>query len=81
MGVGALQAEGRDLVGDARTRGHAGGGGGGVDDPHAVGAGGAEFGDGVGEGAEEGDVEDGVGVLAVRYAAFGEDDADEVDAG
>lgn len=41
---------------------------------------GTEFGYGVGQCAEEGDIEDGVGVFAVLDAAFGEDDGDEVDA-
>jgi hypothetical protein len=45
-----------------------------VDDPHAVGAGCDEFRDGVGEGADGRHVEDGVRVLAVVQAAFGEDD-------
>nr|POE93285.1 hypothetical protein CFP56_19297 [Quercus suber] len=59
---GGRRGEGRHRVAavDAGARGHAAGRGGGVDDPHAVGAGGAEFGDGVREGAEGGDVEDGL---------------------
>ena len=63
------------------ARRHAGGGRRCVDNPHAVRAGGAELGDGVSEGGEGRDVEDGVGVFAVFDAAFREDDGDEVDAG
>lgn len=84
MRVGVLHAEWiLGVVSRARARRDAGRGrrGRGLGDPHAVGAGGDEFGDGVGEGAVGGDVEDRVGVFAVLHAAFGEDDGDEVDAG
>lgn len=62
--------------------GRAGGGGRGlVDDPHAMGAGGDELCDGVGERAEGVDVEDGIGIGTIVDAALGKDDGDEVDAG
>ena len=82
--IGVLHAERiLGVVCRARARRDAGRGrrGWGLGDPHAVGAGGDEFGDGVGEGAVGADVEDWVGVFAVLDAALGEDDGDEVDAG
>jgi hypothetical protein len=46
-----------------------------------MGAGGDEFGDGMGEGGERIYVEDGERVFAIVDAAFGKDDGNEVDAG
>lgn len=45
-----------------------------------MGAGGDEFGDGVGESRVRVDVEDGDGVAALFHATFGEDDGDKVHA-
>ena len=53
----------------------------GLGDPHALGGGGDEFRDGVGEGGGGVDVEDRDGVLAVVCAALHEDNGDEVGAG
>lgn len=49
-----------------------------VDDPHAVRACGAEFGDGVCECADRCNVEDWVRVLAIVHAALRKNDGDEV---
>lgn len=52
----------------------------GVDNPHAMGASGDEFGDSVSEGRLGSDVEDGIRILAVVHATLRENDGDEVDA-
>lgn len=81
MGVGGrLCAEGRSGGLEAWAWRDGAAGRGGVDDPHAVGACGAEFCDGVGEGTDWVHVEYGVGVLSVVEAAFGEDNRDEMNA-
>ncbi len=49
-----------------------------VNDPHAMGTGCDEFGDGVSEGAGGIHVEDWDGVLPIVHTAFGEYDGDEM---
>lgn len=51
-----------------------------IDDPHAVRAGSDEFRDGVREGVERSDMEDGEGIFAVIHATLGKDNGDEMNA-